>query len=113
MIEAIHKYNHKIKIIINLPICGGDQYSWGTQLGCKSSAKQYEYCIKMACSAITDLFDRRRNENIFVCPMLAVCDTVNGFQSDYIKSNWVHPSEIGYKQMGDALAGVIADICDN
>ena len=125
MIEAIHKYNHNIKIVINLPICGGDQYSWGTQLGCKSSAKQYEYCIKMACSAITDLFDRRRNENIFVCPMLAVCDTVNGFQSDYIKSNiysehferhitnWVHPSEIGYKQMGDALAGVIADICDN
>ena len=54
--------------------------------------------------------------------MRAVCDTDAGFPWEIKKSNiysdntdrhcnnWVHPSEVGYKQMGDALAAVICDI---
>ena len=51
--------------------------------------------------------------------MLAVCDSDSGFPGETVKSNiyserneircsnWVHPSEVGYKQMGDALAAAI------
>lgn len=125
MVNSIHEYDSRIKVIVNLPICGGGQYSWGMAMGCTSSAKQYNYCIKMAGKAILEEFDGRREENIFVCPMIAVCDPYAGFPWDRIKSNmyserfkthitnWVHPSEAGYKQMGDALAGVMADIRSN
>jgi len=31
-------------------------------------------------------------------------------KSDTHITNWVHPSENGYKQMGDALAGVVMSV---
>lgn len=120
MIASIKEYDSSVSIIINLPVCGGDQYSWGLRLGCGSSVKQYNYCIKMASKAILKEFDSRRNEEIYVCPMIAVCDTVSGFPWEHVKANiysdrdeihctnWVHPSDVGYKQMGDALSGIIA-----
>lgn len=122
IVASIKEFDRDIKIIINLPVCGGEQYSWGNALGCKSSAKQYNYCIKMASKALIDTFEKEISEGIHICPMLAVCDTDAGFPSEVTKcniysdkteihcSNWVHPSEVGYKQMGDALASVIADI---
>ena len=76
----------------------------------------------MASKAILETFGNRESENIFVCPMLAVCDTDSGFPWEISKSNiysdkneihcinWVHPSEVGYKQMGDALAAIIAHV---
>ena len=79
----------------------------------------------MAGNAILKEFDGRKNENIFVCPMIAVCDTVAGFPYTMVKdniytertsehcSNSIHPSEVGYKQMGDALAALILDIRKN
>lgn len=109
------------KVIINLPICGAEQYSWGMG-GFKATSKQYEYNIKMGVKAILEKFDNRRDEGIFICPMLAVCDPDFGFDTVSVKpniystekvihqSNWVHPNETGYKQMGDALAGVINTI---
>lgn len=121
IISSIKEYDTDIKIIINLPVCGGDQYSWGKVLGCKSSSKQYNYCIKMASKALIDTFDNKKNEGVFICPMIAVCDTDAGFPSENVKcniyserikmycSNWVHPSDVGYKQMGDALAATIID----
>lgn len=119
MVSSIREYDKDTKIIINMPICGGSQYAWGTTLGCTGSAKQYDLNIKRACEAILDEFDGRSDENIFVCPMLAVCDTESGFPWDIKKANiysemrknqcanWVHPSEVGYRQMGDALSAVI------
>lgn len=124
MIQSIHEFDSSIKIIVNIPVCGGSQYAWGIRMGCAGSLKQYDYCIKMAGKALLEEFDGRRCENIFVCPMIAVCDPQSGFPYDNIKNNiysdksetlitdWVHPSETGYRQMGDALAGVIADIRD-
>ena len=120
MIDSIKEFDKDIKIIVNLPVCGSDQYAWGNALGCKSSLKQYDYCIKRASEALIEEFDKK--ENIYICPMIAVCDTDAGFPWDYVKSNiysdkteirssnWVHPSVVGYKQMGDALAAVICDI---
>lgn len=125
MVQSVKEYDSAINVIINLPICGGDQYSWGMKLGCGSSVKQYNYCIKTASLAILDEFDGRESEGIYVCPMLAVCDTVSGFPWEHVKANiysdmdlvhctnWVHPSEVGYRQMGDALAGVVAEVIEN
>ena len=124
MVSSIKEYDEKIKIIVNLPICGADQYAWGMQMGCGGGGKMYDYWIKTVSAAILKAFDCRRSENIYVCPMIAVCDPVAGFPWAYTKinvysertqichTNWIHPSEIGYKQMGDALAGVLADIRD-
>ncbi len=69
-----------------MPICEGDQFAWGAQMGCRGSAKQYGFCIKSAGCAILREFDGKRDENIFVCPMLAVCDTESGFPWDIKKS---------------------------
>ena len=119
MVTSIKEFDNAIKVIINLPVCGGDQYSWGNALGCKGNLKQYNYCIKMAAKALLEEFEKRKNEGIFICPMLAVCDSDSGFPGETVKSNiyserneircsnWVHPSEVGYKQMGDALAAAI------
>ena len=119
MVSSVKEVDNDIKVIINLPVCGGDQYSWGMALGCKGSLKQYNYCIKMASKALLEEFEKRKNEGIFICPMLAVCDTESGFPSGSVKSNlyserekvhcsnWVHPSDVGYKQMGDAFAATI------
>ena len=122
MIQSIREYSHDINIIICMPVCSGGQYAWGSRMGCSGSAKQYDFCIKMAGLSILKKFDRKRKENIHICPMMAVCDPFFGFPVDMVKANiysegmyrvngdWVHPSDSGYKQMGDALAAVITDI---
>lgn len=122
MVESIKQYSDDTKIIINLPVRGADQYSWGNQMGCVSSLKQYNYCIMKAAEALLNTFDGRAGENIFVCPMIAVCDPVAAFPSGNMKmniyseitevkhTNWVHPSGVGYRQMGDALAATIMSI---
>ena len=64
-------------------------------------------------------FDNKQSENIFISPMIMCLDPVNGFDHSTVKanihsaateirqSNWVHPNNSGYYQMGDALASVI------
>ncbi len=110
------------RIVINLPVCGADQYCWGTQNGCMGTVKQYDYNMKMWSQALLDVYDGRENEGIYICPMLAVCDPAAGFpvtsdaRNIYSEqrithlNNWVHPNECGYKQMGDALAAVLTKI---
>lgn len=122
MVASIREYSRDIAVIICMPVCSGGQYAWGSRMGCSGSAKQYDFCIKAAGASILRNFDCRRDENIFICPMLAVCDPLSGFPRDMAKTNiysenmfsvnadWVHPSDAGYKQMGDALAAVITDI---
>ncbi len=60
-----------------------------------------------------------RIDRIYISPTLACIDPDNGFPYAYEKlnkyteetaksqSNWVHPNDSGYRQMGDALASVI------
>ncbi len=121
IIESIKKDN--TKIVINLPVCGADQYCWGTGCGCRGTVKQYDYNIKMLSKAIIEKYAGREDEGFYICPMLAVCDPYVGFadtvtvENQYTEhksrhlANWVHPnSNVGYKQMGDALAGVVCRI---
>ncbi len=125
MIKSIKQADENISVVVNLPCLGSDQYSWGRQLGCTSTAKQYEYCIKKVSQALIEKYDGRQNEKIFLCPMLLVCSPVTGFRkiaslennhTDILvehSSNWVHPCSVGYMQMGGALAGVVEHICQN
>ncbi len=118
-IEQIHRCDKNIKVIVNLPILGAEQYAWGTRLGCGGSSKMYRHNIMKASGELIKSFDGRQDENIFISPMLACIDPENGFPFNYVKvnkyneamekhqSNWVHPNESGYCQIGDALAGVI------
>ena len=125
MINEIHKTDKNIKIIINMPVLGAEQYCWGAQLGCQGSEKMYRFNIMHACDEILKSFDNRQKENIYVSAMIACIDPINGFPYTYVKankyteemvkkqSNWVHPNLSGYCQMGDALAGVIEFIRKN
>ncbi len=119
MIKYFHDYDANIKIIINLPIIGAEQYSWGKQLNCEGTEKMYHYSITHASKRLIEEFDNKQSEGIYIAPMLACIDPENGFPYTYEKlnkyteetakrqSNWVHPNDAGYKQMGDALAAVI------
>ena len=120
MVHSVRDADKNTAIIINLPVIGSDQYAWGMKLGCRGSAKQYEYCIKTACSALLEKYDGRQEERIYICPMVLVCSPETGFRkiaslenmyTDILvehSSNWVHPCNVGYMQMGTALAGVVA-----
>ncbi|MBQ2966736.1 MAG: SGNH/GDSL hydrolase family protein [Clostridia bacterium] len=120
MLDDIQKYVKTI--VICLPICGADQYCWGKTMGCVGTVKQYEYNMKQYANALLEVYDNRESEGIYLCPMNAVCDPLAGFDTDHSpanlysvlpvfhQANWVHPNISGYKQMGDALAGVLCKI---
>ena len=119
MILAIKQADADISIIINLPVLGSDQYSWGKELGCRGTSKQFEYNIKMTCRALLQKYDKRYEEKIYIAPMLLTCSPKTGFEQvdsrenlyTYLTvkhgTNWVHPSKTGYMQMGTALSGAI------
>lgn len=122
LIDNIHQFDKNIKVVVNLPVLGAEQYAWGTCLGCEATEKMYRYNIMRASGELLKKFDNRQKENIFISPMIACIDVENGFPYTLDKankysetsvrkqSNWVHPSESGYAQMGDALAAVIEHI---
>ena len=119
LINAIHKYDENIDIIINLPIIGAEQYAWGKRLGCIGSSKMYKFNIIRACNAILNKWGNSSEKHVYIGPMLLCIDPDNGFLKESIKvnryseslelhqSNWVHPNEVGYRQMGDAICGTI------
>lgn len=120
MISEIFKYSSEIKVIINLPIVGTEQYSWGIKMGCSGTAKQYNHNIIKAASRLIDEFSDMKH--VYISSMLLNIDANNGFDKAYYKTNiytdnhehhhtdWVHPNKNGYCQMGDALAAVIEAI---
>lgn len=64
-------------------------------------------------------FGSRENEGIYIVPSHMTINPVYGYKNDLRKANihsehlvfvntdGIHPNPAGYKQMGDALAGVI------
>ena len=122
MIAAVREANPTCKIIINLPIMGAEQYAWGKRLGCNWSGKQYHFNILKLCEAILGEFDNKEEEGYFISPALLAIDPVYGFQREEVRvnknvditktvqTNWVHPCEIGYRCIGEALAGTVAYI---
>jgi len=120
MIEEIHKYDKDIKIIVNLPVIGAEQYAWAKRMNWSLGSKQYRFNVIKAADALIKRFDGEKN--IYISATLLNLDPVFGFDKepyranlycdDYVmkQSNWVHPNANGYKQMGDALAAVIEAI---
>ncbi len=119
LVDEIRRCDPAIKIVINLPVTGAEQYAWGKRLGCQGSGKMYRFNILRATEELIRTFDGRQKEGIFLSPMHAVIDPRHGFPhiferanrycdtTEERQSNWVHPNESGYRQMGDALAAVI------
>ncbi len=117
MIASIHEYDAELNVIVNLPVCGAEQYAWG--LRGNGSAKRYRLNTMRLSQAILERWDGRRQEHVIVCPMRLFVDPLYGFDrecyradpySDQLinrQSNWVHPNAAGYCQMGDALACVV------
>ena len=114
MIASIHEYCAELDVIVNLPVCGAEQYAWG--LRGNGSAKRYRLHTLRLSQAILERWDNCRQEHVIVCPIRLFVDPIYGFDresyranlySDQLvirQSNWVHPNAAGYCQMGDALA---------
>ena len=121
MIHSIKEYDSGIKIVLNLPILGAGT-SFPEALQHNSTVKRYRYNILSFCEKILEKWDNPESvqEGIYICPMMNFLDMEGGFEKEYRKiskyteksipvyTNWVHPSVVGYKQMGDILSGLIA-----
>lgn len=117
LIASVHEYDAALDVIVNLPVCGAEQYAWG--LRGNSSAKRYRLNTMLLSRAILERWDGREEEHVHICPMRLFVDPVFGFDRAYYRvnpysdqtvcrqSNWVHPNAAGYCQMGDALAGTV------
>lgn len=117
VIASVHEYDPEIDIIINLPVCGAEQYAWG--LRGNSSARRYRLNTLLLCKALLERWDGHGSEHVHICPMRCFLDPRDGFDTDARRdnpysarlverhSNWVHPNQAGYRQMGDALAGTV------
>lgn len=104
-------------IIVNLPVCGAEQYAWG--LRGNGSAKRYRLNTMLLCRALLERWDAHEAEHVYICPMRCFLDPKDGFDTDVYRtnpysarlnehqSNWVHPNQAGYGQMGDALASLV------
>ncbi len=115
--DSIKKYDDKIKIIINLPVIGAEQFAWGKRMKCTCTSKQYRYNVIHAAQAIIDNFENR--SGIYLSSSLLNLDPVYGFDLQPYKANiysdayimrhanWVHPNRTGYMQIGDSLAAAI------
>ena len=117
VIASVHECDPNVDVIINLPVCGAQQYAWG--LRGNGSGKRYRLNTMLLCREILARWDAREAEHVHICHMRAFLDPGNGFDTDAYRdnpysaritehhSNWVHPNLAGYKQMGDALASVV------
>lgn len=117
---SIKSFDPDIKIIFNLPVLGaGTSYPEAQKA---VGVKRYCYNILSFCEKILEKWDNEEaaKQGIYVCPMMNFLDMEKGFQKEYIQkskyseellpvyTNWLHPSSNGYKQMGNILAGVVA-----
>ena len=117
VIASIHECDPAIDIIINLPVSGAEQYAWG--LRGNVSAKRYRLNTLLLCRELLARWDRAEKEHVYICPMRCILDPQTGFDTEVYRtnpysarlaehhSNWVHPNQAGYRQMGDALAAVV------
>ncbi len=121
-IQSVREYSTTLPIVINLPVLGAEQHAWGKQLGCRGTQKMYRFNILRANQRLIDTYGNRENEFIFLSPMYLNLDPDYGFPKEGYRvnkyaaeiaehqSNWVHPNEHGYCQMGDVLGGVLEKI---
>ncbi len=123
-IASVREYDSNIKIILNLPIAGADQMGWGTSSSCRGTTRQYRYNMIKAAQAMIDKWGESE-DNIYLSAMSLNIDRKSGFGTAMYKANRysdamiagqdnnVHPNQVGYMQMGDALAAVIEYVRKN
>ncbi len=116
-IKEVKATDESIDVIINLPVLGSDQSAFGKVLGCSGTYKAHAHNMREGAKALLKEFEGV--EGVYICPMLHVLDTENGFDKARIRANLyndnqiiikndgVHPNANGYRQMGDALAAVV------
>lgn len=121
-VQSLREYSAALPIVINLPVLGAEQHAWGKQLGCRGTQKMYRFNILRANQMLIEAYGNRENEFIFLSPMFLNLDPEYGFPKEGYRankyaedvvehqSNWVHPNEQGYCQMGDVLGGVLEKI---
>lgn len=66
LIKEIKRAGRNIRVIINLPPNGSDQYAWGLVKGCSATSKRYNFAIKLACERLIDEFDNHKPEGIYM-----------------------------------------------
>ena len=119
MIDSIREAVLSAKILLMTPIPGASGYAWGLSRGCSGSAAMYRHIIAHTAERMIAEFGSRENEGIYIVPSHMTIDPVYGYKNDsrkanihsehlvFVNTDGIHPNPAGYKQMGDALAGVI------
>ncbi len=123
IIESIRKYAPDSKILLGLPILPTtSEYAFGKCFGNRKTAKQSRMIMKEYLRRSIEKWDGREEEHIYLVPMYAVIDPLNGFKTDAFSTGLyygslevqvgeaIHPNPAGYYQMGDALAAVLQKI---
>lgn len=116
-IASVKEADENIDVIVNMPVCGAEQHAWGMARGCSGSEKMYAHNMRAISRALIQEFEGVKG--VYICPMMCCIDGEYGFAKTSVNANlyndtqlekqqnWVHPNEVGYKQMGDALAGTV------
>lgn len=116
-IKAVKEADESIDVIINLPIPSSGQNAFANKHGCTMTDKLYKFAMREGAKALLKEFEGAKG--VYICPMSHVIDTKNGFDRISMRENLycdkqveiiddpVHPNSSGYRQMGDALAGVV------
>ena len=122
MIASMRGVCPAMKILIMTPIPGGSGYAWGLSRGCFGSSTMFRYIIAHTAERFIKEFGSREAEGIFIVPTHMTIDPVYGYKNEtrkanihsehqvFVNTDGIHPNPTGYKQMGDALAGVIEAI---
>lgn len=122
LIASVKACDPETKVILNLPILGAGCGTIPAYRPSGNSVKRQRFNVLSFCEGLLEKWDNEeaRAKGIYICPMMNCLDMDNSFGKEYIRktgysdehmqviSNWIHPSNDGYKQMGDILAGVVA-----
>lgn len=122
MITSMREACPAVKILVMTPIPGGSGYAWGLSRGCFGSSAMFRHIIAHTAERFIKEFGSREAEGIFIVPTHMTIDPVYGYKNEtrkanihsehqvFVNTDGIHPNPAGYRQMGDALAGVVEAI---
>ncbi|MCB1229685.1 MAG: SGNH/GDSL hydrolase family protein [Verrucomicrobiae bacterium] len=116
LVKMIHDHNASTRIGAILPMPpSASQDAFGANYGSSQTRWQYRRNQHRVVERMLETFGNREAENLFLVPAWLNVDPVHGFPTQTAKvnahsdieierpSNGVHPSAVGYRQLGDAL----------
>lgn len=123
IIKSVKDYDKDTKVVINLPILQAG-VNGGESLPPDVTVKRGRFNILTFAEKLLEKWDNKeaKENGIYISPMLNILDMECGFDKSYVRKNKyteeqipvfhnpVHPSHEGYKQMSDALSGVVSFI---